>query len=163
MVVFFILCFIVAWLHISMVIMNLGQYPIISSIDLLAPRRRDMSEWCIITFPDHIAWKINPDTKCWSIFSIKIPPKASIFQITGSQDYSYVNCEPSKNKIPGACSSFIGNCILNHNLTCFVYWSAFGWNLSIGWIEQFPKMPSYLDKKCDLIGQIDMFPLGCAP
>lgn len=141
--------------------------------NLLAPRRRDASEWCVITLPDHIAWKTNPDSvdaRCWSRFSIRIPLTAMKAGITGSSNYSPVNCEPSEAKIPGACSAFVRNCtihpqprFLHSTLTCSVYWSAFGWNLSIGWVPYFPKMSLPPDRECELLNSMDMFPYGCYP
>lgn len=163
MFIFLLFPFAITFLHILATLTNLSKHRTVSSTDLFLPRRKDMSEWCIITFPDHIAFKINPESECWSSFSMKIPPTAFTIQITGSGDYSQVNCKPSENKIPGVCSSLIRNCTLEENLTCFVYWSAFGWNLSIGWMELFPKMPTYSDKNCDLLEPINMFPLGCMP
>jgi len=91
--------------------------------------------------------------------------------ITGSPDYSPVNCEPSEAKIPGACSAFVRNCTIHPQprfageaaLTCSVYWSAFGWNLSIGWVPYFPKMSRLPDQECELLQPMEMYPIGCSP
>lgn len=148
----FLLPGLVFWLLIFIVSLPLPGILVPNKVDLLAPRKRGYT-WCKMPLSDHVGWRsTNFPKKCWSKFSVVVPP-SSRYSITGSDDFLPVSCIVSEQIMNGACSAFVENCtisimdITTSRLSCYVYWYAFGWNLSIGWCSYNTKT----DEMCNYI------------